>query len=189
MIIAATTIGFIVCAFLVSLLPSDIIVINGIVLKNGQIYYLILAISAFTSGLMSRSMLYGFLGTLLFARWTLENLDIQDWTSILVLFYGHMSLALVTFCLVRGAKDPFLYYFPALMACQGLSDILFYVFEYPYYGYLHNVLAIMQMSAFIVLAWQTRKRPLASDPISELINQWMRQLYVWMNSKPKTQKT
>ena len=175
--IAALTVAIIGLAFGISLLPDP-----GLKL---QVFYLLLAVTVFVSGYRSKSYLYLVLSILLFARWTLENIDYQ-WTPMIILASGHLTLAFVTLYVVLDAKERILLYFPALMACQFLSDILYIEYGFSYYGYIHNVLAIMQMSAFIVLAWQRRKIPTTTDPIVNLMSKLYRDWLAWRQSDAKS---
>ncbi len=153
---------------------------------NLQVFYFMIAVSVFVMALRSNSMLYLVLGVLLFSRWAIENYEYQ-WSPIAMLACGHFTLSVLVFYTVRGAKQRFLFYFPALIVCQGLCDIFYYHTNFTHYGILHNVLAIMQMSAFVVLAWQRSKiTEIESDPIVNLMNRLSRDWLAWRQNGTRT---
>jgi len=132
------------------------------------IFYFVLAAVVVSMGINSNSWSYAFLGFILFSRYCLENYE-YDWSPIHVLATGHFLLAAITYVLVRASPNRFLLYFPALMCAQGISDIMFTYGLLPFYLHIHNVLAIMQMSAFLVLAWETKRHAGQYDPVKDLI--------------------
>lgn len=131
------------------------------------IFYFVLAFSVVIMGINSNSWSYALLGFILFSRYCLENYE-YVWSPVNVLATGHFALAAITYMLVKDSPNRFLLYFPALMFCQGISDIMS-SYGLPFYLHIHNVLAIMQMSAFLVLAWEMKRHAGQYDPVKELI--------------------
>jgi len=138
-------------------------------------FYTFLALTVFGLGLFSR-ITYVLLGLLLFARFVLENYQLYQWSPVGQLALGHFLIALVTYFVIKGDDDDrFLIYFPILMLLQGIADLSYLSIEYSGYHMIHNTLALMQMSAFCVLAVQHRKYHEAKDdPIEELISRLTR---------------
>ena len=153
-----------------------------------QSFYAIIAMTVFVMGFRANSLMFLFLGTLLFVRFFLENYQ-YAWSPIGQLAFGHFALSVIVFLIVRRAKNIWLMYFPALIFLQGLCDVSYLMFEYDMssYVYPHNALALMQMSAFVVLAYERRKTPVfKDDPIEELISRltrnWASVLQPWKSN-------
>jgi len=147
-----------------------------------QVFYASLAALVFVIGLTSR-VTFVLLGLLLFARFVLENYQYQ-WSPVGQLALGHFLIAIITYYTVKGDNDRFLLYFPILMLLQCIADISYLSLEYSGYHLLHNVLALMQMSAFCVIALRYRKHAgTKDDPIEELISRltrtYMPELLYW----------
>lgn len=147
-----------------------------------QIFYAAIAVAVFVAGFRAKSMTFLFLSVLLFGRFFLENYQYQ-WSPIGQLAFGHAVVAGIVYFTVRGQEDQFLQYFPVLIGLQCIADLSYLTFEYGIsYVYIHNALALIQMSAFIVLARSRRNNPIAKeDPIEELISKLTRNWAIWGN--------
>lgn len=176
--IAVATLGLLVAAYLIDITQSNLTL---------QIFYASVAVTVFIMGCRAKSNAFLFLGGLLFARFFLENYQ-YAWSPIGQLGFGHFIIALAAYLVVKTDEDKFLLYFPALILLQGIADISYLVAGYDYYPYIHNALALMQMSAFVVLARSRRKHPvIKDDPIEELISRlltrsWASGLLAWKST-------
>lgn len=153
-----------------------------------QVFFMVLAASVFVSGFRANSLTFLLIGSLLFSRFFLENYQ-YEWSPIGQLALGHFFIALVMFFAVKGTKNLWLWCFPALIFLQGVLDVSFLAFEYSKsnYAYPHNALALIQMSTFIVLAYECRKVPvIKDDPIEELISRLTRN---WASVLPHWKST
>lgn len=155
--IITLTLAVIITAFVISLYSNFAL----------AVFYFVLAASVLVMTWSSKSWLHILLGFILFFRYLLENYE-YEWSPIDILTTGHFIFAGITYLLVKDSPNRFLLYFPALMFCQGISDIMS-SHGLPFYLHIHNVLAIMQMSAFLVLAWEMKRHVGQYDPVKELI--------------------
>jgi len=172
--ISLATVGLLVVSYLINVTQPNLVL---------QVFYSFVAAYVFFVGFRAKSMLFLFLGTLLFTRFFLENYQ-YAWSPVAQLGAGHIILAIIAYLLVRKDGDKFLLYFPALIAAQGIADLSHLADPYAYYHHIHNALALMQMSAFMVLARSRRLRPITKeDPIEELISRltrnWSSALLSW----------
>jgi len=155
--IITLTLAVIITAFVISLYSYFAL----------AVFYFMVAAAVLVMTWTSKSWLYIFLGFILFCRYILENYEYVR-TDMLTLGCGHLIFGLTTYLLVKDSPNRFLLYFPALMFCQAISDII-NIHGLPFYPHIHNVLAVMQMSAFLVLAWETKRQVGQYDPVKNLI--------------------
>ena len=177
--IALATAGLLAAAYLVGVTQSNFTL---------ELFFAAVAVTVFVMGFRANSLMILFVGTLLFARFVLENYQ-YEWSPVAQLAIGHFAIAAVVYSVVKGDKNRWLLYFPALIFLQGLCDVSYLMLQYDklIYVYPHNALALMQMGAFVVVAYDRRKTPvIKDDPIEELISRltrnWASVLLPWKNN-------
>ena len=152
-----------------------------------QVVFTVLAATVAIFAYRSESMTYTGLGWLLFVRFCLEN-SFYPWPPMGLLATGHLVLGICAYFRIKNHEDSRqLMIFPVLMLSQALIDSAFMLFKVDYYVYLHNILAIMQMSVFLVVARHHKLYPkVKKDYIEELISKltrtWVSGLLSWKNN-------